>query len=162
MRLINANVPLDVISRLFGHNSPTMTQVYARKREEQISDEVERAGRTRKTVNYQGQTVRGDMRANAPDVQLLRKGILGQTLPVGGCGRLIVLGDCEHANKCLTCPSWLTSTEDLPRLKVFHSKAIRLKQRAIEVGNSPILQNQDKIIPLLSIPNPQFRGGEHE
>jgi hypothetical protein len=32
---------------------------------------------------------------------LVRKGIRGQTLPVGGCGRLIVRGPCDHANKCI-------------------------------------------------------------
>jgi len=151
MRLINDDVPIEVISRLFGHHSVRMTQIYARKRDEQVAEDLERAGRKRKTVDYQGQIVRGDSRANAPGAQLLRKGIRGQTLPLGGCGRLFLLGDCEHANKCLTCPSWLTSTEDLPGLKAFYGKAIRLKQRALEVNNSIVLQNQDKIIPLLSI-----------
>jgi integrase len=151
MQLINSDVPLDVISRLLGHSSPGMTQVYASKRDEQIREEIERASRRRKTVDYRGQVVRGDSRANAPDVQLTRKGIRGQTLPVGGCGRLIVLGECEHANKCLTCPFWLTSTEDLPALKAFHSKAIRLRQRAQEARNPVVLQNQDKIIPLLAL-----------
>jgi integrase/recombinase XerD len=151
MRLINDDVPIDVISRLFGHHSLMMTQIYAHKRDEQVAEDLERAGRKSKTVNYQGQIVRGDSRANAPDAQLLRKGIRGQTLPLGGCGRLLLLGDCDHANKCLTCPSWLTSTEDLPGLKAFYGKAIYLKQRALEVNNSMVLQNQDKIIPLLSI-----------
>ncbi len=63
----------------------------------------------------------------------------------------MLLGDCDHANKCLTCPSWLTSTEDLPGLKAFYGETIHLKQRALEVNNSIVLQNQDKIIPLLSI-----------
>lgn len=72
----------------------------------------------------------GDPRANDPDAQMTRKGMRGQTLPVGGCGRLIVLGECSHANKCLTCSMWLTSTEDLPALKSFYECAIRLKQRA--------------------------------
>ncbi len=151
MRLINDDVPIDIISRLFGHHSLMMTQIYAQKRDEQVAEDLERARRKRKTVDYQGQIVHGDSRANAPNVQLLRKGIRGQTLPLGGCGRLLLLGDCDHANKCLTCPSWLTSTEDLPGLKAFYGKAIHLKQRALEVNNSIVLQNQDKIIPLLSI-----------
>lgn len=76
--------------------------------------ELERAARKRKTVNAAGQVVTGDPRANDLDAQLLRKGIRGQTLPVGGCGRLIVLGGCPHANTCVTCTYWLTSTDDLP------------------------------------------------
>jgi len=151
MRLINDDVPIDVVSRLLGHHSVAMTQVYANKRNEQVTEDIERAGHRRKTVNYQGEIVRGDTRANASNVQILRRGIRGQTLPIGGCGRLIIRGNCEHANKCLSCPSWLTSTEDIPGLKAFYGKAVRLKHQANEVGNSIVVQNQDKIIPLLAI-----------
>lgn len=92
-----------------------------------------------------------DPHANDPDAQLLRKGIRGQTLPVGGCGRLIVLGGCPHANTCLTCTYWLTSTDDLPALKSFHQRAVRLKQRATEVGNQMVAEQQDRIIPNLAL-----------
>jgi hypothetical protein len=51
----------------------------------------------------------------------------------------------------LTCPFWLTSTEDLPALQTFYRKAIRLRQRAQEAGNPVVLQNQDNIIPLLTL-----------
>jgi len=84
MRLLNEDVPIEIIGRLLGHHSYTMTQVYARKRAEKQRDELERLTRRRKTVNYLGQVVTGDARANDPDAQLLRKGIRGQTLPVGG------------------------------------------------------------------------------
>ena len=88
---------------------------------------------------------------NAPEAQMARKGVRGQTLPVGGCGRLVVLGDCTHANKCLTCPMWLTSTDDLPALKSFSDRAIRLKQRALEKGNQMVVEQQDRIIPTLAL-----------
>ena len=151
MQLINEDVPLDVISRLFGHGSLSMTQRYAQKRAAKLRAELERAARKRKTVNAQGQVMTGDLRANDPDAQLLRKGIRGQTLPVGGCGRLIVLGGCPHANTCVTCTYWLTSTDDLPALKSFYQRAVRLKQRAIEVGNHIVIEQQDRIIPSLSL-----------
>jgi integrase/recombinase XerD len=151
MRLINENVPLEVISRLLGHRSLRMTQVYARVRDAELRRELERVARKRKTVNYQGQTVKGDPQANDPDAQLVRKGIRGQTLPVGGCGRLIVRGTCDHANKCLTCPMWLTSTDDLPALKSFYARAVRLKQRAVQVGNQLVIEQQEHIIPLLAV-----------
>lgn len=70
---------------------------------------------------------------------------------MGGCSRLVVLGDCSHANKCLTCPMWLTSTDDLPALKSFYERAIRLKQRATAVGNQVVINQQDHIIPLLAV-----------
>jgi integrase len=151
MQLINEDVPLDVISRLFGHGSLLMTQRYAQKRAAKLRAELERAARKRKTVNAAGQVVTGDPHANDPDAQLLRKGIRGQTLPVGGCGRLIVLGGCPHANTCVTCTYWLTSTDDLPALKSFHQRAMRLKQRATEVGNQIVIEQQDRIIPSLSL-----------
>jgi hypothetical protein len=151
MRLINDDVPLDVIRRLFGHRSLTMTERYARKRAAKVRDELERAYRKRKTIDYQGNAVKGDPQANDPEVQMVRKGVRGQTLPVGGCGRLVVLGECNYANKCLTCPMWLTSTEDLPALKSFYERAVRLKQRAVETGNQFVIQQQDRIIPTLSL-----------
>lgn len=151
MRLINDDVPLEVISRLLGHRSVRMTEVYARKRDAALRKELERVARKRKTVNYQGQVVKGDPQANDPDAQLVRKGIRGQTLPVGGCGRLMVRGPCDHANKCLTCPMWLTSTDDLPALKSFYARAVRLKQRAVQVGNHLVIEQQEHIIPLLAV-----------
>lgn len=151
MRLINGDVPLEVISRLFGHDSTSMTGTYARKRAEKIRQELERVQHNQKTVDYQGRIVKGDPRANDPDAQMVRKGVRGQTLAVGGCGRLIVLGDCNHANKCLTCPMWLTSSDDLTALKSFYERAVRLKQRAVEVGNQFVIQQQEHIIANLAL-----------
>jgi len=150
MRLINDDVPLEVISRLLGHRSLMMTQVYARVRDKKMRTDLERAALKRKTVDAQGHTVKGDSRANDLEVQLTRKGVRGQTLPVGGCGRLIVLGDCSHANKCLTCPMWLTSTDDLTQLKSFYGRAIRLKQRAVEKGSQFVIEQQEHIISALT------------
>lgn len=151
MRLLNEDVPLDVIRRLLGHRSVRMTERYAHKRATQVRAELERVYRKRKTVDYQGNAVKGDPRANDPEIQMTRKGVRGQTLPVGGCGRLVVLGDCSYANKCLTCPMWLTSTDDLPKLKSFYERAIRLKQRATEVGNQYVIEQQEHIIANLAV-----------
>ncbi len=151
MRLINEDVPLEVISRLLGHRSLSMTQVYARVRDQKLRADLERVARKRKTVDYQGNAVKGDPQANDPEAQLTRKGVRGQTLAVGGCGRLVVLGDCCYANKCLTCPMWLTSTDDVPALKSFYDRAIRLKQRASEKGNQIVVEQQDRIIPTLAL-----------
>src|SRR6266571_5344571 len=64
MRLINDDVPLEVISRLLGHRSLWMTQVYARVKDKKMRADLERAARKRKTVDYQGNAVKGDPRAN--------------------------------------------------------------------------------------------------
>lgn len=151
MRLINDDVPLEVIRRLFGHHTMRMTQVYARMRAAKVRESLERAALSRKTVNAAGQVVKGDAQANDPEVQLVRKGIRGQTLPIGGCGRLVVLGECNYANKCVTCPMWLTSTDDLPALKSFHERAVRLRQRAQDVGNQVVVQQQTHIITNVTV-----------
>ena len=151
MRLINEAVPLEVVSRLLGHRSLSMTQVYARVRDKKLRTDLERVARKRKTVDYQGNAVTGNPQANDPEVQMTRQGVRGQTLPVGGCGRLVVLGECSHANKCLTCPMWLTSTDDLPSLKSFYERAIRLKQRATEVGNQVVADQQARIVTVLAV-----------
>jgi hypothetical protein len=128
-----------------------MTQVYARVRDQKLRADLERVARKRKMVDYQGNAVKGNWQANDPEVQMTRKGVRGQTLAVGGCGRLVVLGDCSYANKCLTCPMWLTSTDDLPALKSFSERAIRLKQRATACGNQVVIDQQDRIIPTLAL-----------
>ncbi|MGO8950266.1 MAG: tyrosine-type recombinase/integrase [Ktedonobacterales bacterium] len=151
MRLINDDVSIDTISRLFGHGSTQMTQRYAQKRMQTIREELLRAGLKHKTIDFQGQVVKGDPEGNRLEPQLLRKGIRGQTLPVGGCGRAVVMGGCDHANNCVTCAFWLTATEDLPSLKAFLSKAIHLRQRAAEAGNELVVKNQDAIIPMLQL-----------
>lgn len=151
MRLISDDVHLDVVSRLMGHSSLRMTERYAHKRAAQVRAELERVHRKRKTVNYQGQIVKGDPRANDPDIQMTRKGVRGQTLAVGGCGRLMVLGPCNYANKCLTCPMCLTSTDDLPALRSFYARALRLRQRGVEVNNQTVVIQQDHIITNLAV-----------
>src|SRR5258708_31788779 len=151
MRLINDDVPLEVIPEPFWDHTMRVKQVYARSRGTKVRAALERATLSRRTVNAAGQVVKGDAQANDPEVQLVRKGIRGQPLPIGGCGRLVVLGECNYANKCVTCPMWLTSTDDLPALKSFHERAVRLRQRAQEVGNQVVVQQQTHIITNLTV-----------
>jgi integrase/recombinase XerD len=151
MRLINSDIPLVVISRLLGHSWLSSTQIYAYKKADVLREELERVARKHKVVNHMGEVVTNDVQTNNPLIQITRKGIRGQTLPIGGCGRPIVSGDCEHANKCLNCIYWLTSTEDLPGLKIFYNRATQLRQKAVELGNQIVVKNQEHIIPLLAL-----------
>ena len=149
MRLIDDDIPLDVVSKLLGHRHLRSTEGYARVRDSKVRKELERVARKYKIVNYQGNIVIG--KTSEIDHTLASEEIRGQTLPVGGCGRPVVVGDCQHANKCLTCPFWLTSTDDLSALKLFHTKAIHLRARAVGTGNQFVIQNQDRIIPNLAL-----------
>jgi integrase/recombinase XerD len=151
MRLINSDIPLVIISRLLGHSWLSSTQIYAYKKAGVLREELERVARKHKVVNHMGEVVTNDVQTNNPLIQITRKGIRGQTLPIGGCGRPVVSGDCEHANKCLNCIYWLTSTEDLPGLKIFYNRATQLRQKAVELGNQIVVKNQEHIIPLLAL-----------
>ncbi len=151
MRLINDDVPLDVISRLLGHRSITMTEVYARKRAETVRAELARAHQRNKTVDYAGQVVSGDPRADDPDIALLRQGLRGQVLPLGSCGRLQVLGPCDHENKCLSCNFWLTSRHDLPGLKRMDERIAGLLPRARAANNQTVVANLEHIHPSVQL-----------
>ncbi len=104
MRLINDDIPLEIISRLLGHSQLSSTQIYAYKNAAALRKELERVARRRKVVNHLGETVTNNAQASDSIIQITRQGIRGQTLPIGGCGRPVTSGDCEHANKCLNCP----------------------------------------------------------
>ena len=151
MRLINDDVPLEVISRLLGHRSIKPTIIYANKRAKELREELERVHRKRRTVNDRGDIVKGAGRSDDRQVQLVSEQSRGQTLPAGNCGRPLAEGDCVHANSCLTCHLWLTSTEDLPRLKAFYRRALHMLQRAVEAGNEVVKRNQERIISNLAV-----------
>ena len=50
--------------------------------------------------------------------------------------------------------------EDLPALQAFHSKALRLRQRGQEAGNPVVVENQDRIIPLLTLRIESLQGAQ--
>src|SRR5260370_35195598 len=66
MRLINDDVPLEGIRRLFGHHTMRMPQVYARMRAPKLREALERATVARNTVNAPGGVVKCDARASDP------------------------------------------------------------------------------------------------
>lgn len=147
MNMINAGTPLHIVQRILGHESPKMTARYAFILDDTLKREMQNFHR--KTVNHLGEVVKGDPRANTPDLQVLKRGIRGQTLPIGSCGRPIVLGPCPHANKCPSCVHWLTSTSDLPDLKRFGKRALTVLNAARAAGNQTVVGNQEAIIPTI-------------
>ena len=111
-RLINRDVPQEVVRRILDHDSPIMTAHYARLHDTTVRRHWEAA----RKVDITGQNVAID-----PDGPLAeaawakqRLGRATQALPNGFCG-LPVQKICPHANACLTCPMFLTTNEFLPR-----------------------------------------------
>jgi integrase len=151
--LINNDVPQHVVQKILDHDSPIMTAHYAR-----LSDTtVRRHWEAARKVNTQGETVTLD-----PDGPLAeaswakhRLGQATQALPNGYCG-LPLVKTCEHANACLTCPLFLTTSEFLPQhrqqrqqtLQIITAAQARGQMRMVAM-NQQVADNLEKIITSL-------------
>jgi integrase len=152
-RLINKDVPQEVVRVLLDHSSGEMTAHYARLHDTTVRRHWENA----RKVNAQGETITVD-----PDGPLAeanwakqRLGRATQALPNGYCG-LPVQRTCPHANACLTCPMFLTTAEFLPQhrhqrhevLQIISAAQARGQLRLAEM-NQQILGNLDRVIATL-------------
>ena len=127
-RLINRDVPQEVVRVLLDHESHEMTAHYAR-----ITDQtVRRRWEAATKVNIKGERVTLDPQGPLAQAQWAktRYGIATQTLPNGYCG-LPLQRSCPHANACLTCPVFLTGPEFLPELREQRRRTLAL----IDVSN---------------------------
>jgi integrase len=153
-RLINRDVPQEVVRRILDHDSPQMTAHYARLHDTTVRRHWEAA----RKVDIAGQTVVID-----PDGPLAeaawakqRLGRATQALPNGFCG-LPVQKTCPHANACLTCPMFVTTAEFLPQHRTHRTQLIELITAAEARGqarlaemNQQVLGNLDQIITALT------------
>lgn len=149
-RLINRDVPQEVIRVLLDHESTQMTAHYARLTDQTVRRRWEEATK----VNIKGEQV--DISADGPLGQAqwakTRFGMATQTLPHGYCG-LPVQKSCPHANACLTCPLFLTGPEFLPELREHRGRTLTLIDKSKANGhtrvaemNKEVLTNLDKMI----------------
>ena len=130
-----------------------MTAHYARLSDTTIRRHWEAA----RKVNIKGETVTLD-----PDGPLAeaawakqRVGRATQALPNGFCG-LPVQKSCPHANACLSCPMFITTSEFLPEHRQHRQQVVQIitaaeargQQRLIEM-NQQVLGNLDQIITAL-------------
>jgi integrase len=153
-RLINRDVPQEVVRRILDHDSPQMTAHYARLHDTTVRRHWEAA----RKVDISGEAVVVD-----PDGPLAeaawakqRLGRATQALPNGFCG-LPVQKTCPHANACLTCPMFVTTAEFLPQhighrqqvIELITAAEARGQGRLVEM-NQQVLGNLDRIIGTLS------------
>ncbi|MDI3330832.1 MAG: tyrosine-type recombinase/integrase [Micrococcus sp.] len=152
-RLINLDVPQEVVRRILDHDSHQMTAHYAR-----LSDTtIRRYWEAARKVNASGSVVELD-----PDGPLAeaawskqRLGRATQALPNGYCG-LPVQKTCPHANACLTCPMFITTADFLPQHREHRTQVVQIisaaeargQQRLAEM-NARVLTNLDRIIETL-------------
>lgn len=153
-RLVNRDVPQEVIRVLLDHQSTQMTQHYAR-----ITDETVRR-RWEQAVKVDINGARVEIEPDGPLAQAqwakTRYGLATQTLPNGYCG-LPVQKSCPHANACLTCPVFITGPEFLPELHEQRRRTLAIIDTAQAAGQSRMLQmntqvlaNLDRIVDSLS------------
>jgi hypothetical protein len=149
-RLINRDVPQEVIRVLLDHESTQMTSHYAKITDKTVRRRWEQATK----VNIKGERVSLD--PDGPLVQAqwakTRYGMATQTLSNGYCG-LPLQRSCPHANACLTCPVFLTGPEFLPELSEQRRRTLTLidvskangQARVVEM-NQQVLANLDRMI----------------
>ncbi|MGH3781118.1 MAG: tyrosine-type recombinase/integrase [Pseudonocardiaceae bacterium] len=159
-RLINRDVPQEVVRVLLDHSSGEMTAHYARLHDTTVRRHWENA----RKVNAKGETV-----TIGPDGPLAeanwakqRLGRVTQALPNGFCG-LPVQKTCPHANACLTCPMFVTTPEFLPQHREHRQQVVQIITAAEARGqarlaemNQQVLGNLDNIITTLEAdPGPE-------
>lgn len=168
-RLINRDVPQEVVRVLLDHESTEMTAHYARITDQTVRRRWEQATK----VNVKGERI--DLDVDGPLAQAAwaktRYAMATQTLPHGYCG-LPVQKSCPHANACLTCPVFVTGPEFLPELREQRRRTLTLIDKAEVEGhtrmaqmNTAVLTNLDTMIGQLEQTDEQNDeqrvGGEH-
>jgi integrase len=163
-RLINRDVPQEVVRRILDHDSAQMTGHYARLHDSTVRRHWEAA----RKIDIAGNTVNLD--ADGPLAEATwasqRLGQATQALPNGYCG-LPVQQSCPHANACLTCPMFLTTAQFLPQHRAQRQQALQVISAAEARGqarlaemNRQVLANLDRIITALD-DNPGDERQEH-
>jgi integrase len=156
-RLVNRDVPLEVVRVLLDHESLEMSSHYARLKDETIRKHWERA----RKVNVNGEAVRIEPDSPLADAQWVkhRVGLATQALPNGDCG-LPIQRTCPHANACLTCPVFVTTPEFLDQHRAHREQTRRLLETANANGqlrlaemNQRVLLSLDRIITALQASN---------
>jgi integrase len=152
-RLINNDVPLEVVRVILDHESLAMSGHYARLKDETVRKHWERA----RKVNCQGEEVVLEPSSPLADAQWVkhRVGLAKQALPNGYCG-LPLIKTCPHANACLTCPVFVTTPEFLDQHRAHREQTRQLLEtatansqlRMVEM-NQQVLGNLDRIITKL-------------
>ena len=152
-RLINRDVPQEIVRRILDHDSPQMTSHYARLHD----DTVRRHWEAARKIDITGRTVTYGTDGPLADAAWAKQRLARatQALPNGYCG-LPLQRSCPHANACLTCPMFLTTSEFLPQhhaqrqqtLELITAAEARGHQRLVEM-NRTVLSNLDTIIATL-------------
>ncbi|MEC4817987.1 MAG: tyrosine-type recombinase/integrase [Scytonema sp. PMC 1069.18] len=158
-RMINSGVPLHIIQRYLGHETPEMTMRYAYIHDETLRKEVEKYHESR-VVNFQAETVELEktILSSDEDLEWFKNNVQARALEHGYCARPKVLGDCNLTgfDGCYNCPHWRTNQNFLPVLKDTLERTNKVLKKAQDCGwtlqinkNKPIQENLQKVIKSL-------------
>ncbi len=155
-RMVNLGVPLHIIQRYLGHETPTMTMTYAHIHDDTLRKEVEKYHESR-VVNFQGESADLDstVLSSNNDLEWFKKNVQARALEHGYCARPRVLGDCDIPgfDGCYNCPHWRTNKNFLPILKDTLERTNKVLEKAQNCGwelqvnkNKPLKDNLEKVI----------------
>jgi integrase len=130
-RMINEDIPLEVIRRMLDHGSLSMTQVYARLSDRKLREHFdtfhERINRRGEKLTLQREGGLGEATWTKERLARAR-----QALPNGYCG-LPLQQQCPHPNACLSCDSFLT---DMTFLDVHREHLARVEPQLEQARGS--------------------------
>lgn len=141
-RLINNDVPQEVVRRILDHDSAQMTSHYARLHDTTVRRHWEAA----RKVDITGSAVTLDPDGPVADAAWAKQriGRATQALPNGFCG-LPVQKSCPHANACLTCPMFITTGEFLPQHRAQRSAVHQIINAAQARGHSRLVEMNQQV-----------------
>ena len=126
-KMVELDIPIQIIQKVLHHESPEMTLAYAEIRE------THKIKKFKDFVNAQGELAPleefKDIEDELITAEWIRQNINAQILPNGYCGMPIKLGKCPHANSCLECTNFRTSIEFLDE----HKKQLAKTNELIEI-----------------------------
>jgi SAM-dependent methyltransferase len=145
-RLINRDVPQEVVRILLDHDSHRMTSHYAKITGQTVRRRWEQATK----VNIKGERVTLDPGGPLGQAQWAktRYGMATQTLSNGYCG-LPVQKSCPHANACLTCPVFLSGPEFLPELREQRHRTLTLIEVSTGKGQTRVAEMNQQVLTSL-------------
>ncbi|MEK2479223.1 site-specific integrase [Streptomyces noursei] len=143
-RLINKDVPQEVVRQILDHTSAQMTAHYPRLSDTTVRRHWEKARR----VNAQGETVALDPAGPLAEAAWAKQGLsrATQALPNGYCG-LPVVQSCPHANSCLTCPMFITTAEFLPQHREQRQQTLQIISAAEARGQKRLVEMNQQVYP---------------
>ena len=141
-RLINADVPQEVVRRLLDHESHEMTARYARLKDETVRRHWEQA----RKITIHGEIMNPSEDAAINDAAWMKEnlGRVTMALPNGYCG-LPLQQACPHVNACLTCPVFVTTPDFLSDHLDHLRSTKRLIAQAESAGQTRVVEMNSQV-----------------